>query len=108
MTTRSQMKTRYSRYPRASNFSNNDEEIIDLNEPSSYQSKVYQRRGKEHIENISSEATTPNKGAIKKKKINKELIEIREVKDSGKSMKNKRENSKMAKREAKGKNLCPL
>ena len=104
MTTRSQMKTRYSRYPRASDFSSNDEEIIDLNEPSSYQSKVYQRRGKEHIENFSSEATTPNKGAIKKKKINKELIEIREVKDSGKSMKNKRENSKMAKREAKGKN----
>ena len=102
MSTKNQAKTRNSRYAKQSALV--DEEIIEITEPSNYKSKVYQRR-KEPTENISSEATTPNKRKTKKKKIDNDLIEVIDTKDVGKNMKNKRDNSKGVKREAKkGKN----
>ena len=102
MSTKNQAKTRNSRYAKQSVLV--DEEIIEITEPSNYKSKVYQRR-KEPTENISSEATTPNKRKTKKKKIDNDLIEVIDTKDVGKNMKNKRDNSKGVKREVKkGKN----
>ena len=96
MTTKSQIKTRYSRFGKSSNFG--DGEIIVLGESTNNKSKVYQKR-KELTENTSSEATTPNKRRIKKKKTDNESIEIYEVKNNGKGIKNRRENSKMITRE---------
>ena len=87
MTTKSQIKTRYGKQ---SNWGN---EVIEISEPSNYKSKVYQRK-RDPTENTSSEATTPNKRRIKKKKMNNELIEVLEVKNTGKNIKNKKENSK--------------
>ena len=92
MTTKSQMKTRYSRYGRSTNFW--DDEIIEISEPSNNKSKVYQRR-KDLTENTSSEATTPNKRRVKKKKLDSEAIEIYEVRNNARNIKNRRENSKM-------------
>ena len=86
------MKTRHSRYGKFG-----DNEIIEIKEPSNYKVKVYQRK-KDPTENTSSEATTPNKRKIKKKKIDNETVEILEVKDTGKK---KRANSKVVKREIK-------
>ena len=92
MTTKSQMKTRYSRYGRSTNFG--DDEIIEISEPSNNKAKVYQRR-KDLTENTSSEATTPNKRRVKKKKLDSEAIEIYEVRNNARNIKNRRENSKM-------------
>ena len=69
MYAKNQAKTRNSRY------SKDNEEIIEIKEPLNRKNKVYQRR-KDYTENTSSEATTPNKKGIKKKKIDEELIEI--------------------------------
>ena len=91
MNTKSQIKTRNSRYMKGNN------EVIEISEPSNYKSKVYQKR-KDLIENISSEATTPNKKGIKKKKMDNELIEIIDNKENV-----GRKNKKVVKREIKGK-----
>ena len=107
MNSKSGVRTRNSRFQKALNISNGEDEVITIYETSNNRSKIYQRR-KDPLENTSSEATTPFKDRIKKKKINNNLTEIHVVKETGKSMKNKRENSKTAKREItfkeKGKN----
>ena len=93
MNSKSGVRTRNSRFQKALNISNGEDEVITIYETSNNRSKIYQRR-KDPLENTSSEATTPFKDRIKKKKINNNLTEIHVVKETGKSMKNKRENSK--------------
>ena len=106
MTTRNQVKTRYSRFHnKASNWG--DDEVIELNEPTVHKTKLSQRR-KEVTETISSEATTPNKKNIKKRKDKSNEIEILDLSNlkglkktttSVSSFKNKRTNSKVVVRD---------
>ena len=86
MNSKSGVRTRNSRFQKALNISNGEDEVITIYETSNNRSKIYQRR-KDPLENTSSEATTPFKDRIRKKKINNNLTEIHVVKETGKSMK---------------------
>jgi hypothetical protein len=78
--------------------------IIEIKEPINRRTKVYQKR-KDYTENTSSEATTPNKKGIKKKKIDEELIEIVEPEKKKETKYSKRkENAKPSKKKDKAKN----
>ena len=98
MNSKNPVKTRYARNNKVT------DPIIEIKEPINRRTKVYQKR-KDYTENTSSEATTPNKKGIKKKKIDEELIEIVEPEKKKETKYSKRkENAKPSKKKDKAKN----
>ena len=105
MTTRTSAKSRYARNSKITNLGT--DEIIYITEPFNQKPKVYRRR-KDITENASSEATTPNKRGIKKKKINNDSLEVIDIMENnyqkgGKNRSTQRKYSKVAYREVKKK-----